>query len=83
MTDASNTSTGCVAGSVVGMPVCRPMGKGLFESRSDISSGRICRVLFGVAGGKMILLHGFVKKTRTTPKADLDLAAQRLKEIAS
>lgn len=40
-------------------------------------------LLFGVAGGKMVLLQGFVKKTRKTPKADIDLATQRLKEIAS
>jgi phage-related protein len=29
----------------------------------------------------MILLHGFIKKTQKTPKADLDLALKRLKEV--
>jgi phage-related protein len=29
----------------------------------------------------MILLHGFIKKTQTTPKQDLDLAKQRKKEV--
>ena len=67
----------------VGMPVCRPLGRGLFEIRSNISDGRIARVIFAVAGGQMVLLHGFVKKTQKTPQADLDLAARRFKEIAT
>ena len=28
----------------------------------------------------MVLLHGFVKKTRTTPAKELKLAEQRMKE---
>ena len=55
----------------IGMPLCRPLGQGLWEVRSDITDGRIARVLFSVEGGRMVLLHGFIKKTRTTPAADL------------
>ena len=29
----------------------------------------------------MILLHGFIKKTQKTPKADIDLALKRMKEV--
>jgi phage-related protein len=59
----------------VGMPVCRPLGDGLYEVRSDLSQNRIARVLFYVDGmQRMVLLHGFVKKTQRTPKADIDLA---------
>jgi phage-related protein len=47
----------------VGMPVCRPMGNGLFEVRSDIKDG-IARVLFCIHDGRMVLLHGFVKSRR-------------------
>jgi len=65
------------------MPLCRPLGKGLFEIRSDISDGRIARVVFAVVDERMVLLHGFVKKTRKTPKSDLALATKRLKEITS
>lgn len=65
----------------IGMPSCRSMGAGLFEIRSSLSDGKIGRVLFGIAGGSMVLLHGFIKKTQTTPKADLDLARKRLKEV--
>jgi phage-related protein len=40
-------------------------------------------VLFTLEGNLMVLLHGFIKKERKTPKADLDLAKQRLKKIRS
>lgn len=66
----------------IGMPSCRAMGGGLFEIRSNLSDGKIGRVLFGVSCGGMVLLHGFIKKTQATPKADLDLARKRLKELA-
>ena len=61
----------------VGMPVCRPMKDGLFEVRSHLSDHRIARVFFCFDGGRMVLLHGFAKKTRKTPGADLDLARNR------
>ena len=66
----------------VGMPLCRRITseKGLWEVRSNISGGRIARVLFCIYGGKMILLHGFIKKTQKTPQKDLDLAVQRMKK---
>lgn len=65
----------------VGMPLCRPLGSGLWEVRSDISNGRIARVVFCVFDGQMILLHGFIKKTQKTPSADKDLAMKRKKEV--
>jgi len=67
----------------VGMPLCHNLGRGLFEIRSNISNGRIARVIFSVTGGHMVLLHGFVKKTQKTPKPDLDLATKRMREITS
>ncbi len=65
----------------IGMPLCRALGKGLWEVRSDLAGGRIARVIFCVSGSRMILLHGFVKKTQKTPAADLELALGRKKEI--
>jgi phage-related protein len=38
-------------------------------------------VLFCIHEGRMVLLHGFVKKTRKTPDTDLNLAVKRKKEI--
>jgi phage-related protein len=43
--------------------------------------GRIARVLFCVNEGRMVLLHGFIKKTQKTPQSDLNLALKRKKEI--
>lgn len=63
----------------VGMPVCRPMGQGLFEVRSRISDGRIARVMFCFLGNRIVLLHGFIKKSQKTPKVDLDMALKRQK----
>ena len=66
----------------VGMPLCRRVTseKALWEVRSHISSGRIARVLFCIHAGKMILLHGFIKKTQKTPKKDIELAITRMKK---
>jgi phage-related protein len=38
-------------------------------------------VLFSVHEGRMVLLHGFAKKTQKTPESDLELALKRKKEI--
>lgn len=65
----------------VGMPVCRSFGSGLFEIRSDISSGRVARIMFCVAEGRMVLLHAFIEKSQKTPKVDLDLARRRKQEM--
>ena len=65
----------------VGMPVCRPLGQGLWEARSNLSGNRPARVIFCIARGQMVLLHAFVKKTRRTPDEDLALARKRMKEI--
>jgi phage-related protein len=67
----------------VGMPVCRSLGKGLYEIRSDISHGRITRVIFCVADEQMVLLHGFIKKTQKARMTDLDLALKRKKEVTT
>ena len=65
----------------IGMPYCRPLGRGLWEVRSNISSGRIARMLFCILDGEMVLLHGFVKKTQKTPPQEIDLALRRMKEL--
>lgn len=65
----------------IGMPYCRPLGRGLWEVRSNISSGRIARTLFCIVGGEMVLLHSFIKKTQKTPPQEIDLAMRRNKEL--
>ena len=65
----------------VGMPTCRPLGNGLWEVRSKLTGGRIARVIFSLDAGRMMLLHGFIKKTQKTPPDALALARQRQREI--
>ncbi len=61
----------------LGLPVCRPLGGGLWEVRSDLPSRRTARVIFCIVASQMILLHGFIKKTQQTPRRDRDIARQR------
>ena len=63
----------------VGLPLVRPLGRGLWEVRSKITQGRTARVIFCVDQGQMFLLHGFIKKTQKTPQPDMDLAWKRMK----
>ena len=63
----------------LGMPLVEKLAPYLWEVRSKVPDG-IARVLFTVDGQMMILLHGFIKKTRKIPHRDLDAARSRLKQ---
>lgn len=63
----------------IGMPLVGSLGRELWEVRSRLPRGRIARVLFCVEQGRMVLLHGFIKKTQKTPQHDLELALKRRK----
>lgn len=65
----------------VGMPLCHPMGNGLWEIRTDLPTKRTARVLICLYGGNLAALHGFIKKARATPAEDLALARKRQKEL--
>jgi phage-related protein len=65
----------------VGMPLCRAMGDGLWEMRTNLPSNRIARLLFCVTGERILVLHGFIKKTQKTPDEELTLARRRKKEV--
>lgn len=59
----------------LGMPLTRPLGEGLFEVRTKLAGHRISRVIFYIdARQRMVLLHGFIKKTQRTPSEDLTIA---------
>ena len=66
----------------IGMPVVDHVEGDIWEVRTRLST-RIARVLFMLDGNTMVLLHGFIKKERKTPKVDIDLARQRLKKLRS
>ena len=60
----------------LGMPLVRNIGSGIHEIRSTLPT-RIARTLFFVHESEIILLHGFIKKTRKTPNEDRALALRR------
>ena len=67
----------CEFGWPVGMPVCRTVGSGLREVRSTIRRGKIeARVIFGIDGSNMVLLHGHEKKP-SQQQAEIDTAVKR------
>ena len=65
----------------VGMPLCRPMGNGLWEVRTNLPTKRTARVLLCLHQEHLVALHGFIKKTRATPDEDLAMARKRQKEL--
>lgn len=65
----------------IGMPLCRPLGNGLYEIRSNLSRNRITRIIFSINGNDLYLLHGFIKKSAKTPLTDLALAKKRKKNL--
>jgi phage-related protein len=66
----------------VGMPLCGPMGSGLWEVRTDLPTRRTARVLLCFYRDHLVALHGFIKKTRATPGEDLATARKRQRELA-
>jgi phage-related protein len=61
-------------------PWCK-LDNNLWEVRSRLPQ-RIAWVIFTAGEGRMILLHGLIKKSQKTPKDDLELAKQRLRLLS-
>lgn len=69
-----------VYGIDLGMPHAKSLGGGLLELR--VRGKREVRVFYAYATGhRIFLLHGFVKKTQTTPAKELTMARKRQREI--
>jgi phage-related protein len=58
------------------MPLVDPLGSGIWEVRSKLPT-RTARTLFFVHEGEIVLLHGFIKKTKKTQQEDRALALRR------
>lgn len=68
-------------GPNLGMPHTKPLSAGLFELRIKGKQG-IARVFFCTkVGRRIVMLHGFVKKTQKIPVQELTKARHRLAEI--
>ena len=67
-------------GFPLGMPLCRPLKGGLFESRSSLPGKREARLIFFEDGELLVVVCGFIKKTRATPAIELENARKRKAE---
>jgi phage-related protein len=63
----------------VSKPLVDGLGNGLYEVRTKYENVQY-RVLFCIKASAMVLLHGFVKKTRTAP-TDIALGRERKSEV--
>jgi phage-related protein len=68
-------------GNRAAAPISKAIGEGLFALR--VSAGRHeVRILYAFfPGQRIVLLHGFLKKTRAIPTRELETAHARLREL--
>ena len=66
----------------VGKPLVDGLGAGLYEIRCTHGRNEY-RVFFCIVMSTMVLLHGIEKKTRRTPRSDLETARKRMKEVTA
>lgn len=65
----------------VGLPHVRPLEGKLWEMRMRGRDGIARAVYAAVQGRTLVVLHVFVKKTRTTPRAAIETARKRLETM--
>jgi phage-related protein len=62
----------------LGMPHIRPLEGKLWEMRMSGRDGIARAIYAAVHGRRLLVLHAFVKKTQTTPRAAIEIARKRL-----
>jgi len=68
-------------GPNIGEPHTKAFGNGLFELRLK-GAECIARVFFcTLVGKRIVMLHGFIKKSERTPSREREVAETRMKEI--
>jgi len=65
----------------VGEPHVKQLRGRLWEMRLKGRGGIARAVYFAAAGGRLVVVRAFVKKTRKTPGREVDLAMQRVKGL--
>jgi len=60
----------------MGPPLVKKIESRLWEVRSTIAR-RETRIMFTIRGENIVLLHGFMKKTQSTPKKEIETAKKR------
>ena len=61
-------------GFPIGMPICRALGRGLYEVRSRLPTKREARLIFFQSKGDLVIVAGFIKKTQATPRSEIEAA---------
>ncbi len=70
-----------IYGANLGMPHTKAMKDGLFEMRMKSKEG-IGRVFYcTLVNKRIVMLHSFIKKTKSTPSKDLKIAISRMNEV--
>lgn len=72
------------AGEQPGMPLSRPMpsvAPGVSELRLHSADGQFRTFYFTASRQGILVIHAFVKKTRQTPPAEIELGRRRLREM--
>ncbi|MBQ9388209.1 MAG: type II toxin-antitoxin system RelE/ParE family toxin [Lachnospiraceae bacterium] len=69
-----------VNGNMLRMPFSKPLRDGIFELRTQFKDeiSRVC--YFFYFGKKIILTHGFIKKTEETPQEEINTAIRYKKD---
>ncbi|PSW57401.1 type II toxin-antitoxin system RelE/ParE family toxin [Photobacterium kishitanii] len=68
-------------GANLGPPHTDSMGDGLFEIRAKAQEGIGRGLVCYLKGQHVYVLRTFVKKTNKTPKKEIDLARERMREV--
>jgi phage-related protein len=65
----------------VGMPHVRSLGQELWEMRMSGRDGIARAIYFATRGRRLVVVRVFVKKSRKTPRREIELASRRMKEV--
>jgi len=57
-------------------PVSKHLVDGIFELRASVGNDSIRVLYFFFHNGRVVLTHGFIKKTQKTPHAEIDRAKE-------
>jgi phage-related protein len=64
----------------VGMPHVRPLGGKLWEMRFRGRDGIARAIYFAAAGRRLVVVRVFAKRTRATPRREIEIALRRMAE---
>ncbi len=68
-------------GLQLGPPYVKHLRGKLWELRIRAGRSAYCIIYFAYVGQRFIILHGFLKKTRKTPRRELEIAERRMADF--